>query len=427
MYERNKVMKLHTKYHLPFIMILGMGTVLFMIFSCDTNYPDDIFNPNDTGGPYPVINSVDPSSYFLSGSGDTCRIYGENFVPGPDSSHVYFGNSKAIIISVTENLIELYPPIIDAVNVPIKVDVFGAYPFAEYSPYTLERVAIEYGGLSDVDQVLALTCDKNENLFLAMGTGSVIAIDPSQGKTYLTRNGSTSASAIKVGPDSTLYYALTKYIYKMSLNDYYTDPTMIDPNTVTPELYNAGQAVKQKINDFDLDADGNFYCAGKSGITFLTAAGTKPFDYAASYGTATLYGIKVIDDYVYVASREQIWRNQILDANGTLGSNEDVYTFDVAGEEILSFNISKDGNLYIGCDSLTATSQALYKVEPNTSGDYTGQTANPLYSTALLPPSSYLCWGNDDYLYINRASSTPAFRRVIRVNMREKGQTILWK
>jgi hypothetical protein len=46
---------------------------------------------------------------------------------------------------------------------------------------------------------------------------------------------------------------------------------VIDPNTTTPVLVNVGKATKQKINDFALDANGNFYCAGKNGIMFIKA------------------------------------------------------------------------------------------------------------------------------------------------------------
>jgi hypothetical protein len=117
---------------------------------------------------------------------------------------------------------------------------------------------------------------------------------------------------------------------------------------------------------------------------------------------------------VYVASENQIWKHQIIDANGTLSAAEEVYSFTVTGEEILSFAISNAGNMYIGCDSLSATSKALYKVEPS-GGSYIGQPANPIYPSALSAPSGYICWGNDDYIYINRTNTAPSLRRIIRL------------
>jgi hypothetical protein len=65
-----KHMKSHIKSHQAFqTIILIMWVGLFMLFSCEPDYPDKIYDPDYEGTAYPVINRVDPPVIFYPDQG----------------------------------------------------------------------------------------------------------------------------------------------------------------------------------------------------------------------------------------------------------------------------------------------------------------------------------------------------------------------
>ena len=133
----------------------------------------------------------------------------------------------------------------------------------------------------------------------------------------------------------------------------------------------------------------------------------------------------MFDGYVFISAEytgddstevfRGIWRYQILDAAGNLGEGELYFDWSAhAGEDgpaVLSMTFSEDGDLYLGMDK----DQAITILHPDKTTDF-------LYPEILKPPSSYLCWGEDKYLYINRHDeSDPDNRRIIRVSLAVRG------
>ena len=141
--------------------------------------------------------------------------------------------------------------------------------------------------------------------------------------------------------------------------------------------------------------------------------------------------MRVFNDHVYVSgtysgsgsvdTRIGVWRNQILSSSGELGSNEtvfnleDYYNTTVGIPDIRAITFAEDGDMYIGVDS-TDISEAITVVHP-AGGSYPVSNAEALYKVLLIPPASKFCWGNDQYLYVNRRSTSNADKVLLRLTM----------
>jgi hypothetical protein len=152
----------------------------------------------------------------------------------------------------------------------------------------------------------------------------------------------------------------------------------------------------------------------------------------ADYTDFNLNTIRIFDNYVYLAGtytgsgvtgiKNGIWRNQILTANGSLGTIEDIfnleayYKTDAGVPEIRTITFAEDGFLYIGQDS-TMISNAVTEVSPDAGGLYPVSNASALYQVLIVPPATTFCWGNDQFLYLNRRSNSNNDKVLLRLTM----------
>ena len=75
--------------------------ILITIFSCDDpNYPEDIWDGDDTGGETPVITNVEPSGGAFAGI-DTVTITGQNFSDTETKNIVYFNSLLGKVVDAT--------------------------------------------------------------------------------------------------------------------------------------------------------------------------------------------------------------------------------------------------------------------------------------------------------------------------------------
>ncbi len=370
--------------------------------------------------PDPTITSVLPANGAYAGI-DEVTIIGTNFVTDVSKVKVYFENVPAKVTSATQTEIKVIAPVIAGDSLIVKVQIDGAIQYASYEPgYKVEFAEGEFGGITGQSNAYGIAIDLDDNLYVSLGEGKIVKIDQDGNQEdYVTAEQGVDGfySAMKIGPGGDLYAARTKYIYKAPAGG-----GLMYKFTVTK--------LKQAINDIDFGPYGDIYVAAKKGIYFVQLSDSSG-SLAMEYNNFTLNAIRVYDGYVYVAGsytsftstpvKEGIWRNQILGPGGQLGATELVidweHSFDSpAFPKILALTFAEDGYMYIGADS-TENADAVTVIPPNGNNSYSISDAYPLYQAVLMPPSTEFCWGNDQYLYVNRKNLDNDLARIIKITM----------
>lgn len=393
---------------------LLLGAIIILFFTgCETDYPPSLYDPDDQGKPNPIIISVEPAEGVYAGI-DTITITGENFSPVIEENFVYFDGNKPVILSASVTELIVQAPVIKGDSLKIQVAVPGAHLFAEYYPYKIEFAAIEYGGIDEYSDAYGIACDTLENLYVSFGPegpDKIVKITTGEEEIDYVPDAGGSYKAMKMGPGGYLYAARTKWIYQAP-----PDGGLIEKFTVR---------LPQSVNDLDFDLYGNIFVAAKKAI-FYVKRDDASHETAANYDDPSiiLNSIRIFNGYVYVAGyytgsdttvvQKGIWRNEITSPDGDLGPTELVFDWGLyvgeSGPNILAITFSEDGDMYIGAED----GNAITVLHPD--GD-----AEPLFPTILFPPATVFCWGNDQYLYVNRKSATPSEQRLIRITMGKNG------
>jgi len=360
---------------------------------------ESIWGPDKEYKPDPKITSVEPDSTY-AGIGEV-TIKGENFSPAKDSNHVYFDGKEATTLSATATELVVLAPNVAGDSLTIKLRVDGALLYDEYYPYKLMRAAIEYGGFSDVDDAWGIACDIGETLYVSLAGNKLVKVTPDGEQQDYATTSFAKASGMKMGPEGYIYYVnLLQFIFR------------VPPGGPKDELF---AMLPGGAYDLDFGPSGNIYCGG-SGAAIYRVKPDKSKEVAADYSSISIRTVRVYNGYVYVggdsSGHQYIWRNQIISAD-SLGPKE-IY-FDWGTEidptsDVLAITFATDGDMYVGTDA----AEAIVIVHPDGSHE-------ALYPGGVLEPESYaLCWGNGQYLYVNRRSTGAAKNRIIRINMFDK-------
>ncbi len=392
---------------------LTVGLILIGGIGCEyDDYPDPIWDPDDTGGPTPVITSLDPPDVAYDGL-TIVTITGENFSPVFSQNQVTFNGVVATIdtaVSTAAQLVVTMPIVITdaALNaisgVQVMVAVQGAYAGAVYDQdFRIERAVIEWGGfIGEKPEKLpnAVAVDAEENVFVAASDKIIYKIDTTGVRTEFGTGLSATTNDLKVGPGGNVYFARNNpYVYR------------IDAAGGAAERWHR---VGSKITCFDFNADQNLYVGGKNDSLYfvdVTAETNRGVALSDDYIYTTL---RVYDGYVYVAGvydgsdaavtvTQAIWRHEIL-AGDDLGSRELVYDWSDSEysteQNILSMVVDSNGLFYIGLSE--GTGPAIVTI------DFATQTVVPFYNAVLTSPATHLSWGNSNYIYVARtmAAST---------------------
>lgn len=375
-------MMIHTFWKQGLGILLGVG-LLFL--ACEYKSPKAIWDPNedlhlDTA---PVISRIDPPQ---SAGPSVLRIsiYGKNFSPTFEKNFVYFGSTKAEIISCTDTLITVYRPNVVGTNLPVIVVVQDAYLVAkDTTGYTIPLVWKPYGSLPSAWVVEAFDFDKDENLYVARLTKEITKIDPTEVRTDLgVRTYKKKTTGLKIAPDGSIL------LLESASNKLHRIPQEGGDSQPYADL-------AAKVSYFDFDANGNILAGGdRQGIVVL-----KPDLSSRVVGDDLIKKVKIIwlrvyNGHVYVADAGAIYKAPILSSEGDLGSTEKVFEMAqesrYASAKILSFALSEEGKLYIG----TTHRDAVFIYDPNT------QTTEPLYKDILPANGGLVVWGNSTFLYL---------------------------
>ena len=390
--------------------------LLFFFQFCAEEPTPSLYDPNFKASVSdPVISGIEPASGTFAGIGEI-TISGSNFSANMAQNHVYFNGVKGTILDGTTTQLKVLVPVVSGDSVQIQLRVDGALLFAEYYPYKLEIAVREYGGINYVSDAYGVACDLNENLYVSLGEGKIVKVTPDEEQEDYVTDAGGFYSALKMGPGGNLYGIRTRFLYQVP-------PGGGEINRATARL------LKRPL-DFDFDMNQNIYYIASEGLYLIRQDFSDTL--AIEYPDVNLSGVRVFNDYVYVSGVNSgttvpdmkigIWRNQILTASGQLGPIEKVFDLEeyynstVGVPEIRTITFAQDGDLYIGVDS-TSISEAITVVHPIAGGEYLPENAEPLYKVLIVPPASVFCWGNGQYLYMNRRSNINAEKSLLRITM----------
>jgi len=387
----------------------GLGLVL--LTQCTNDYPESVFNPDESFKPNPTITQMQPDSAFAGI--DEVIISGTNFSTVQDENLVYFNGTKVTILSSDANTLIVRAPNFSLDSVRVQVNVSGALNFAEFPKYKLIPAIIDYSDFDNYDEVYGLAMDNNENLFVSLNSSptSVVKVGTDQIRQDYTTTFKKS-SQMKYGPDGSLFYVYAlKYLFRLN-----SDGTEDVPFAILPG----------KAYDLDFDQNQNLFCGGGDGGVYRVKM-DKSSETKYQYTDVYIHALRVFNNYLYVGGtysgttdniKEGVWRHEITSADGDLGEKELVFDFDKSfvGYSVLSLAFDVDGIMYIGSDAPEGI------IVVNIDG-----TFHPLYEGVMEGEAYAMTWGNSNYLYVNRHHEVNASTekedeakiRILRIDMRK--------
>ncbi|MCB9209056.1 MAG: IPT/TIG domain-containing protein [Ignavibacteriales bacterium] len=374
--------------------------LLFSLYSCSYEGPNEIFDPNDTGSETPVITSIEPSDLALARYTQV-KITGQNFASGLDSNSrnlVYFNNEKGTVVSESATEIIVIPPDISGESITIKISVPGALTFAEYENYRVELISNKSDAFLPIDLVQAIAVDSDENLYAGIRNGNTMyfyVVEPGKDKIEFATARIPVIEDMKIGPNKDIYFVPGN-------RDLYKIPSGSNEAAAFIRL-------PKNVKYFDFDQNKNIYIGGSKTGMFRIATTDSSVTEVGSFTDFDLKSIRVFDGYVYYSANYSgtvgtypltgVWKSKISETDGSLSDPEVVFDWSTSGSYSLSkigtITLAMDGTLFIGCDS---EENPILVV--NASGNST-----PLYSGLLFTKTVQFVWGNTNTIYHNVVNS----------------------
>ncbi len=384
------------------IILVMVISLLTSFFGCEYDTPSEIYPIQ--GEPDPIITKVEPDSAV--GGILEIKIMGQNFSPHTDQNIVFFGGNEAIVKNATETELNVFRPLTTSGSLMIKLAVRDAFLITEYGPYKLEQGIRQLGTFG---QVKSIAMDNDENLY-ADRENVIYKIMPT-GEISEYGTFDFTSSAMRMGPDGYLY------LQKRDNRDLYR----IAPGGGTAERLTR---ISKRVSYFDFDENDYIYSGGLKNGLFVTnpdgSSSTEIEGYAQEF---MIKSVRVFNGFVYVAadtltddpdlSFSGIWKHEIK-GNGEVG--EKVHVFDWANSGNFSESMSNDitfsenGDIYVATDNLNP----ILIIHPD-------GTTETLYAGILETPAVQICWGNGNYLYMNRLGRSDDDSGIYRIVMGKKG------
>ena len=379
------------------VRTLTAASIAALLGGCEYDIPASIYQGAGAAGP--VVQSVSPES--AAGGVTQIRIRGEHFSADPAGNFVYFGQKAATVLGASEQELLVIRPLDLSGTVTLQVAVAGAFGMSRYGPFLVEQGISEIG---EFEQVYSIALDAAENLYAAvdkpMKTVMRVATDGT-----VTEYGTLdfkNAPCMRVGPEGYLYIQKndSKSLYRIPAGGGAAEEFLMH---------------KKKVSYFDFDENGNIFAGGEGDGLCATKPDGSASVLAGDYVDRVIRAVRVYQDFVYVCVSEPapvgIWRNRILSADGQLGDNEQVLEFSgpLAGCMINDITFGEDGDLYVATDR---DPDPVLVLHPD-------GTLETLYPGYLESPATQVCWGNGNYLYMNKSDVRHV--GLIRIIMGKKG------
>ncbi len=396
-----------------YLRTMGIGLFLlsFSWFGCDTEDPAVIFDPDDSGQPAPVINSVEPPiGIAIIGR---ITLNGNNFSSDVNDNLVYFEDKLATVESASPTQLVVVAP--DTVKDSLRIRLFvnGAFQSTDFFPYELDAVNKEYGDFTSSDNINSLEVDNNENVYVHLRARNVTMVTPNGDKSEYATTSFNRSGEMRFGPGG--------YLYIQRANTTTPDEELhrVPPGGGASELY---LTFPTRVFSFDFDQNGILF-GGARDSGFYAVNSNAEITRTGKLTDFDIRSVRVYDGYVYGAAEyrgsdagipaQAVWRCQILSNDGQLGDPEVAFdwatTGDSSGSDLQTVAFDENGVMYIGTTNLGDTNP-ITVVHPDGSHE-------PLYPGLLQFQSRQLVWGNSVILYENRGGFFPANRRLVRIIM----------
>ncbi|MBN2013519.1 IPT/TIG domain-containing protein [candidate division KSB1 bacterium] len=365
---------------------------LFLIVQtgCEYDVAEPQWDKPYTEPAEPEITGIIPADHAPAGV-NQITITGNNFASVQENNKVYFNATPADIIDFSPTSITVLRPNVVSDSAFVKLVSYDALVVAKRGPYKIDKVVENFGRFLDKLMLSAIGVDANENVWVAeTGTHDITKISPNGDRTLISTNEKV-VTDIKFLQDGSL----------ILLQDH-RDVAVMNPSAGEITVW---KSVGKRVKFGDFDANGNFYAGGRrSGV--VVARNDDTVEALDLFARDEILGLRVFNNYVYtyvdIGSPDEqtpdfsIWRIPILDAAGTLGTQEVVWEWnkidaakDSAESLLNTFAISDEGDLLFGSDH-TQSLDMLY-----TDGHW-----EEFYKGIVATPSAIVVWGNNQYAYM---------------------------
>jgi len=399
------------------LMSLSLLLIVVLTLTGCYEWPDPIWNPDDSGLPTPTISSVDVTE--LLGGIDNITITGSGFGTVADEVLVYFkkgamvGRGRTLSTTDTELIVEAPATYSDSLE--IWIDRRGCF---EYAKDTTNLITISKGmntlPITPPSALNKIAVD-NGNILVAYGT-SMDMLHVSDIDTVTTFSGVSFAATQPVlslkMKGSDVYYTLSYYMVKYD-----------------------GSVNRVKINsdkypsyDFSFANNDRVYMTGLNNIYSMhhdlsnPTSALEDLDY--DYKKCEVYDSKLYVSAIYTGddtlrTNEKLILAYPINTDGSLGTGETIinWTEDFAGSEIVDIVFDTEGKMYVA----TKTRTPIYVIEP-AAGSYADGSVKLLYPVLLKNTIFSMSWESGSYMAII-TEGTDGSRTAYRLKMKETPST----
>jgi sugar lactone lactonase YvrE len=383
-------------YRLLTITHFFIAALIAAFTGCKVDVAESPYSPNNVEGIIPEIIAINPSQAL--GGVNKITIIGNNFADSLKDIHVYFNNIPPEIVKFSKDTLTVLRPNLSGDPVIISIVCDGALLVAKRN-YKISPPMDKF--ISLATQIDGIEIDRDENLYFADRISrEIYQVTPAGGRKLID-----TARAIV----SDMKFAPSGKLLIVSSGSNVIDQVDITTGVRTPWVY-----LVNRLSICDFDSNGNFYVGGLNRSLYVVRPDTSrtPF---GGYTTENIFCLRVYNGYVYVLTANSvIWRNQILDASGSLGSRQQVLNLRGSGfpSSPQKFAFSASGLLYIASNDTSGRTIVTY--------DLNNGQMETLYK-GIIPSSPVLSlvWGTGNLFYLYTTSS--AKYDILRINAGTQG------
>jgi len=355
-----------------------LAALIATMTGCKYDVADPQWDKPAAAGATPAITGVNPAQAVAGVNKIT--ITGNNFADSLSNNIVYFDNVSATIVGGSATSLTVLRPNIVGDATTIKVVCTGALVVAKYNPYKVTSVMNKF--VSTAAQIDAIEIDKSENLYFADRISSDIYQVTPSGSRKIVGNAGTIVNDMKFAPSGKLLI--------VSQGTSEIDQLDITTGNRMPWVY-----LVSRLGFCDFDANGNFYVGGVNRSLYVVRPDTSRIT-VSGYNGDNIICLRVYNGYVYILTATSvIWRNQILNATGSLAAREKVLDLSGAGFPVSPQKIafSASGLLYIASTDTVQRTVVTY--------DLSSAKLEPLYK-GIIPSSTPVrfVWGTGNLFYL---------------------------
>jgi IPT/TIG domain-containing protein len=386
------------------LMSLSLILIVVLALTGCYEWPDPIWNPDDSGRAVPTISSV--STTTLRGGIDNLTITGSGFGTVAEELLVRFKNGTTVgtgrVISATDTEIIVEAPAVYSDSLEIWIDLRGCFEFAKFNS-SLITISSGLTALPIISSSPLNEIGINENGDIIVALGS--------NKNVISVTVDDSISQI-----SNVVFASSLNVLSLRTKGnmiYYTVREMLVDYDGTSWKRHKVNDTKNNLNDFAFANNGKVYCASREYIYSTDHdLGGAVDDKNTLIGTDAVYDTtlnftkcEVYDDKLYVAAtyvgpdtlrtNEKLILSYDINTDGTLSGKTIVinWTEDFAGSIISGITFDSSDKMYVA----TETRTPIYVIDP-VAGSYADGNITLLYPVLLKDEIISMRWDAGGYM-----------------------------